>query len=275
MFKFITRQHFLVNLLVAFGLLFALIFGFLSLLDVITRHNEYEKVPDVSGKSLQEAFDILQEQGFKVEIQDSSWNASIPPLNVIKQSPAGAEMVKAHRLIFLTVNRSQPPLVEMPDLVGFSFRNASLYINQLGLELGDTLRRPDIAKDAVLEQIFNGKSISPGTRIFFGSKISFVLGSGLGSNEYDVPDMVGLTFAEGKTLLRSLGLNLGGIYTDPDVKDSANAFIYRQNPNESSPLVEGGKQTNRIREGQSIDLWLSRERREKLEITEEDMIPGE
>jgi len=274
-FKFITRQPFLVNLLVAFGLLFALIFGFLSLLNVITRHNEYEKVPDVSGKSLQEAFDILQEQGFKVEIQDSSWNASIPPLNVIKQSPAGAEMVKAHRLIFLTVNRSQPPLVEMPDLVGFSFRNASLYINQLGLELGDTLRRPDIAKDAVLEQIFNGKSISPGTRIFFGSKISFVLGSGLGSNEYDVPDMVGLTFAEGKTLLRSLGLNLGGIYTDPDVKDSANAFIYRQNPNESSPLVEGGKQTNRIREGQSIDLWLSRERREKLEITEEDMIPGE
>lgn len=273
MFKFITRQHFLVNLLVAFALLFGLIFGFLSILDVITRHNQYEKVPDVSGKSLEEAFNILQNQGFKVEIQDSSWNAALPPLNVIKQSPKGAEMVKAHRLIFLTVNRSQPPFVEMPDLVGFSFRNAILYINQLGLELGDTSRRPDIARDAVLEQTYNGRAIPAGTRIFFGSKISFVLGSGLGNNEYDVPDLVGLTYEEGKALLRSMGLNLGGIYTDPDVKDSANAFIYRQNPNISSPMMEGRKQINRIREGQSLDLWLSRDRREKLEITEEDMIP--
>jgi beta-lactam-binding protein with PASTA domain len=272
-FKFITRQHFLVNLLVAFALLFGLIFGFLSILDVITRHNQYEKVPDVSGKSLEEAFNILQNQGFKVEIQDSSWNAALPPLNVIKQSPKGAEMVKAHRLIFLTVNRSQPPFVEMPDLVGFSFRNAILYINQLGLELGDTSRRPDIARDAVLEQTYNGRAIPAGTRIFFGSKISFVLGSGLGNNEYDVPDLVGLTYEEGKALLRSMGLNLGGIYTDPDVKDSANAFIYRQNPNISSPMMEGRKQINRIREGQSLDLWLSRDRREKLEITEEDMIP--
>lgn len=275
MFKFITRQHFLVNLLVAFALLFGLIFGFLSILDVITRHNQYEKVPDVSGKSLEEAFNILQNQGFKVEIQDSSWNAALPPLNVIKQSPKGAEMVKAHRLIFLTVNRSQPPFVEMPDLVGFSFRNAILYINQLGLELGDTSRRPDIARDAVLEQTYNGRAIPAGTRIFFGSKISFVLGSGLGNNEYDVPDLVGLTYEEGKALLRSMGLNLGGIYTDPDVKDSANAFIYRQNPNISSPMMEGRKQINRIREGQSLDLWLSRDRREKLEITEEDMIPEE
>lgn len=271
MFKFITRQHFLVNFLLAIALLFGLIFGFLSFLDVITRHNEYEKVPDVSGKTLAEAYSILEGQGFRVEVQDSTWNASIPPLNVIKQSPLGAEMVKAHRQIFLTVNRSQPPLVDMPDLVGFSFRNASLYINQLGLELGDTTRRPDIARDAVLEQLYNGRSIPPGTRIFFGSKISFVLGSGLGNNEYEVPDLVGLTFDEAKTLLRSMGLNLGGIYTDPDVKDSASAFIYRQNPNVTSPLPEGQRQTNRIREGQSLDLWLSRDRREKLEMNDEDL----
>lgn len=265
MFKFITRQHFLVNLLVALGLFFGIIFTFLSLLKVITRHNQYEKVPEVVNKSYDEAYKLLSDAGFDVEVQDSVWDPKIKPLTVIKQAPEPNQMVKASRIIYLTVNRAQPPLIDMPNLVGFSFRNALMYIEQVGLVLGDTTRKPDIARDAVLEQLYNGKPITPGTRLFAGSKVSFVLGSGLGDTEYPVPDLIGLTLGEAKAMLAAAGINVGAIIADPDVTDKESAYVYRQNPATTTSLPDGSKQANRIREGQSVDLYLSVEKREKIE----------
>ncbi len=257
MFKFITRQHFLVNLLVAAGLLFGLVFAFLSMLNVITRHNDYEKVPAVAKMTLEQAIDALEDKGFKVEVMDSVWDPKVEPLLVISQSPAAGQTVKAHRVIFLTVNQSQPPLVDMPNLVGFSFRNALLYMQQVGLILGDTSRKPDIARDAVLEQLYNGSPIKPGTRIFEGSRVSFVLGSGLGEEELEVPDIFGLTYTEAKIMLQAMGLNLGAVIPDADVKDTANGYIYRQNPEAATILPDGSRQINRMRVGQSLDVWLS------------------
>jgi eukaryotic-like serine/threonine-protein kinase len=269
-FKFITRQHFLVNLLAAAALLFALVFAFLSMLNVITRHNQYEKVPPVANMTLKQAVDALEGKGFKVEVMDSVWDPKVEPLLVISQSPEAGKTVKAHRIIFLTVNKSQPPLVDMPNLVGFSFRNALLYMQQIGLILGDTTRKPDIARDAVLEQLYNGRPIKPGTRIFEGSTVSFVLGSGLGDEETEVPDLFGMTFSEARIMLQSMGLNLGAVIPDPDVKDTANGYIYRQNPEPVTLLPDGARQINRMRVGQSLDVWLSLVSRERTtpEVTD-------
>src|SRR4028118_1198272 len=133
-----------------------LIFIFLGSLDWITQHNQYQKVPYILGKNVDEARRILEAKGFEVEIQDSIYIDTIPKLAVVKQSPAGDAMVKVNRTIYLTINRSQPPLVDMPNLVGFSIRNAEMYLENLGLHIGDTTFRPDIAKNAVLEQLYNG-----------------------------------------------------------------------------------------------------------------------
>jgi beta-lactam-binding protein with PASTA domain len=256
-FKFITRQHFLVNLLIAILLVFLLIYGLLWMLGSITRHGEYEKVPAVTGKTMQEAVKILEDGGFSVYIQDSVWKEDMPPLTVLRQAPEGDQMVKTHRQVYLTVNRSQPPLVDVPNLVGLSFRNAELYIRQLGLKIGDTTRKPDIAKDAVLEQLYNGKPIGPGTRLFQGSTIDFVLGSGIGTDEFEVPDLRGLSYGDAKALLNNLGLNFAGVVADPDVKDTLGAYIYKQLPEKSVKMPEGFIQKNKIRSGQSMDVWLS------------------
>jgi eukaryotic-like serine/threonine-protein kinase len=269
-FKFITRRHFLVNLAVAILLFMGLIFIFLSLLNLITRHNKYEKVPEITNMNLKDAIDKLEENGFRWEVQDSVWEPEVTPLTILVQSPLPGQMVKAHRTIFLTVNKSQPPVVEMPDFVGFSFRNAELYMKQLGLKLGDTTRKPDIARDAVLEQLYNGRSIRPGTRIFQGSTISLVLGNGLGEIENDVPDLFGLTYNEALAVMQGLGINLGALLSDPNVRDTANAFVYRQNPNPMTQLPDGRKQKNRMREGQSIDLWISVDPKERVEVIMEE-----
>jgi eukaryotic-like serine/threonine-protein kinase len=226
-------------------------------LGIITRHGDYEKVPVVTGKNFSEAIKLLESKGFSAEVQDSIWKEDIDPLTVIRQSPEGDEMVKKHRHIYLTINRSQPPLIDIPNMVGLSFRNAELYLKQLGLKLGDTTRKPDIAKDAVLEQLYNGKPISPATRLFQGSTISFVLGSGIGTDEFEVPELRGMTYRDAKALLNSMGLNIAGVLPDRDVEDQEKAFIYKQIPERTLRMPDGFIQKNKIRAGQSMDVWLS------------------
>ncbi|HSC55161.1 MAG TPA: PASTA domain-containing protein [Phnomibacter sp.] len=257
MFQFITKRPFWVNLLVAIALLVGLLFSVLWALGYITHHGQYERVPAVVGKTSDDAIRILQEKGFNVEIQDSVWVETETASAVLRQLPAGEEMVKAKRTIYLTINRAFPPMVEMPNLVGLSFRNAELYVRQLGFKLGDTSRKPDIAKDAVLEQLYLDEQIKPGTKIYQGSTISFVLGSGIGSDEMEVPQLVGLTFQEAKNYLQSIGVHTGAILADEDVSDTANAYIIRQNPSLKTVLPDGAIQTNKIRAGQSIDLWIA------------------
>src|SRR5215210_9342444 len=142
-----------------------LVFLFFGSLDYITMHNQYQKVPSVVGKNIVAARKLLEDKGFEVEIQDSLYIDTFPKLGVIKQSPEGDATVKVNRTIYLTLNRAQPPLVEMPNLVGFSIRNAQMYLENLGLHMGDTSYRPDIARNAVLEQLYKGEAIKAGTRI--------------------------------------------------------------------------------------------------------------
>jgi beta-lactam-binding protein with PASTA domain len=100
-------------------------------------------------------------------------------LAVIKQSPEADAVVKAGRTVYLTVNRAIAPEVEMPSLIGFSIKSAQMMLQSLNLKLGDTSYKPDIARNAVLEQLYNGNIIKQGTKIPMGSTIDFVLGSEL------------------------------------------------------------------------------------------------
>src|ERR1700755_2723761 len=153
MFKFITQRSFGVNLLVALALLLIIAFIFFLSLDSITKHNETITVPSVIGRSLADATNSLTQKEFEVSVQDSVYIDSLPPLSVIKQSPDPDEVVKTHRTVYLTINRATPPLIDMPDLRGFSFRSAQMFLESLGLKVGSTSFVPDIARNAVKDQL--------------------------------------------------------------------------------------------------------------------------
>ncbi len=174
------------------------------------------------------------------------------PLTVIKQIPDADDVVKSNRTVYLIINRSVPPFVEMPNLVGYSFRNAEMVLKNMDLRIGDTTFKPDFAKNAILEQLYNGSSITPGTKIRKGSSISLVMGDGVGKREFIVPIITGRTFAEVKEMLEGAGLGIGAIVTDSDVKDTMSAFIYKQNPER----FDDEKRILRIRSGQTMDVWL-------------------
>ncbi|HEU4471971.1 MAG TPA: PASTA domain-containing protein, partial [Flavisolibacter sp.] len=178
---------------------------------------------------------------------------SLPPGIVVKQVPEADQVVKVNRTVYVVINRFVPPDIAMPNLIGYSLRNAEMTLRNMGLRLGDTSSRPDFAKNSVLEQLYNGSQIKPGDKIKVGSKIDLVLASGLGNEDMKVPDLIGKSFAEAKATLDAYGLTLGVPIPDPDVRDTSNAFVYWQSP---QPKTEDGVQI-RIRPGQMIDLRLS------------------
>jgi eukaryotic-like serine/threonine-protein kinase len=252
MFKFITNKPFWVNLLAAMALAFLLIFMVLQLLGWITRHGEYLTVPSVNGKPTSEAIKLLEDKGFDVVIQDSVYTDTLKRGTVIKQLPDPNSTVKINRTVFITVNRFTPPMINMPALEGNSLNYALDILQRTHLKLGDTIFRADFMKGSVIEQRYKGNKILPGAKVQWGSSITLVVSGGLKEDNIRVPDLLGMTYGEAKATLDSLGV-IVTLVLDPSVRDTMNAFIYKQNP----AHLDDENRYVYIRQGMVMDIWLS------------------
>lgn len=248
------------NILIGIGFLFFLLIVFFLSLGWITGYGKTAKVVSVVGQSYVAAQQQLEKEGFEVVILDSIYVDSIAKLAVIRQTPEADEIVKAGRTIYLTINRMVPPQVEMPSLVGFSLKSAELYLQSLQLKLGAVTYKPDFARNAVLDQLFNGVPIAQGVKIPLGSTIGLVIGTGVGGEETDMPNLVGLTYVDAKNLLSLQHINIGSVLSLETIKDSATSFVFRQTPGYLSTKLDsltGMPLPNKIRQGQLVDLYLS------------------
>ncbi len=180
-FSFITQKPLWQNILAGFVLSVFIVGAFLLLLNFITNHGEYLTVPEVKGKVYSTVVADLESKGFEVVVQDSIYVDSLAPNIIIKQFPDPEATVKVNRIIYLTINCTVPPTIAMPNLIGMSFRNAILELKSLGLKMGDTTFIPDMAKNAVKDQLSGGSSIKPGSPIRMGSSIDLLIGAGLGA----------------------------------------------------------------------------------------------
>ncbi len=255
MFRFIAKQSFLVNLLAAIALVFVLGLLFFQSLGWLTHHGESLKVPSVTGKSVDSAIDLLENQGFDVIITDSLYNDSLPLNTVKKQLPDPGATVKVNRTVFLNVNPTMLPMVEMPNLEGLSFRFAVDKLNKNHLELGDTTYKPNFMKGSILDQQYNGKKIQYGSKIRWGSKVDLIIGGGLEEVKIPVPDLIGLTVQDARALLQSKGILLAAILTSGSIADTSTAYIYRQNPD----VYDYNSAPGYIQPGQTMDIWIQSE----------------
>src|SRR6185503_12816708 len=101
MFQFITHRPLWLNLLTGLSLALIVFFFFVISLKWCTHHNESKTVPSVANKSLSEAEAILTKAGFEIEIQDSIYVDSVPPMRVLRQVPEDGEIVKVNRTVYL------------------------------------------------------------------------------------------------------------------------------------------------------------------------------
>jgi len=236
-------------LVICLGIILLLVFFYLYL-PFTTNHNQTVTVPNLVGMNLKEVEDYLKERELDFVIEDSVYKPDAKPLTVSAQFPYPDGKVKKGRKIFLSIYSLKPPIVKMPKLVGRSLVNAQTELENAGLRLGKVDYKPDIQQNAVLEQIYNGAAIVEGADIPKGSKVDLVVADGLGTQEFDVPDLKGLLLEEAELNVNGSNLQLGVVVYDPTSTDTP-GVVFKQKP-------EAGE-GNKIRAGSVIDIWVSGE----------------
>ncbi|MBZ0205143.1 MAG: PASTA domain-containing protein [Flavobacteriales bacterium] len=222
-------------------------------LGVYTRHDQKDQVPDLRAKTLEEAVSTLEAMGLHAEVIDSVYSDEAPKGTVVDQDPDSGRFVKPDRTVYLVMNASQPKMLNMPDLVNLSKRQAISVLEILGLKVSEMQYRPDPCLDCVLAQLYEGKPIAAETRIRKGESVTLVLGQGQKGERVPVPDVRGMGFEEMKAVLNLASLNLGLVV---EVKgcgnsgcDTALARVARQFP------VPGPDDL--ISPGGMVDVWLT------------------
>jgi eukaryotic-like serine/threonine-protein kinase len=238
--------------LIAAGILLIAIVLFFSFLHIFSRHGRSFPIPDFTGLTIERAEALAKEKRLRLEITDSVFIMTREPGTIVEQNPSSGTYVKANRRVLVTSNANNPLLVEMPNLVGMTLRQARSMLHLQVFRIGSLSFTPDIAINNVLEQYYQGKEISQGTLIPKGSDINLLLGRGLYGERTVLPRVIGLTLAEARNLLHEASLNLGRYTYDAtiiDNLDSLQARIYSQYPNPTG-------ETN-ISFGARVDIWLT------------------
>ncbi|HDZ41575.1 MAG TPA: PASTA domain-containing protein [Bacteroidetes bacterium] len=249
---FLVSKVFLKHLGLAIAIAITILFTTLLWLSIFTRHGQSRPVPDLYGLTIEEAEKTVKENKMRFEVIDSVYTNIVPRGYVLEQNPVAGFNVKKNRRIMVTINAFQPEMIEMPDLLELSKRQAIALIESSGLELGKLNYKPDLSIDYVLEQLYHGKPVKPGDSIQKGSVIDLVLGKGLSNRRTPMPELIGLGIKEARDRILASSLNIGTFTFDNTIntaEDSAKAFVFKQNPVYSEDMT--------LQLGSSVYVWFT------------------
>ena len=236
-------RHWIVrNLLAAAIICVVLIVGAMVFLNVATQHNRELAVPDFRGMTVQEAQVAAEAAGIRVEVIDSVYSQRNRG-KIKSHTPSAGTLVKNGRRVLLTVNAVNARKVTVPNLVGYSLRQAIPELDMRGLELGRLIYKNDIATNNVLQQLYRGRSVAPGTEVEAESVIDLVVGLNPSDYETMIPSVVGKDEKAARKVLHDSYLNVKRSVFDKDVttwEDSLSAVVYKQNPAPSEYTVGMG-----------------------------------
>ena len=231
------------NLLGAVIFFVALLLGATIFLALVTHHGQTIEVPDLTSMSVEKAHREASRKNLKVEVIDSIFVRRMEKGAVYSQNPKAGTRVKKGRRIMLTINAKSAKKVSMPNLVGYSMRQAKAELNARGLALGKLIYVNDIATNNVLKQFYRNREIRPGRQIESGSDIDLQVGLNPSDNQTYVPNVKGMKYLRAVDAVHDNSLNLGKVVFDKTVKnytDSLNATVYKQTPDPSrNPILMG------------------------------------
>ena len=235
------------NLSLAAVIAVSVIFGSRWLLDKGTRHGENLTVPDFVGKTEKEAYDMADRAGVRLEITDSIY-VKEGRGTVARQNPAAGSKVKEGRRILIVMRAKGIRKVPMPNLIGYSTRQALDELEGRGLQVGKIIYDNSVpTSNNVLKQHYRGKDVAPGDSLEAESAIDLIVGLSNDDCETMIPNVVGKKGLDAVDVLHDYYLNVRSLRYDKGVKtfaDRAQAVVYEQKPEASElPVVMGTEVT--------------------------------
>jgi len=250
--RFIISKYFLKHLGLAIVITVAIILITMLYLHLYTHHGQARPVPDFFSLTPEEVAEKAKENKLDYQIVDSVYTNIVDRGTVVEQNPKPGFMVKKDRTIFLTINARNSEMVQVPNLVGLTLRQANAILETSGLKMGKRIYVPDLAINNVLKQLYLGEEIQEGDSLEKSSSIDLVLGKGLSDRKTIVPDLISMTFKQAESRILDASLNLGAFTYDETVltgEDSTRAMVWKQNPEFDEKSL--------IQLGSPVYLWLT------------------
>ena len=188
-------------------------------------------VPDLKGKTIVEAEAILTKDKLGYTLTEA-YDATATPGVIIKQNPAAHSRVKAGRKIQLVVSKGPEPGV-VPDLKKKTLAEATTMLEKAKLKVGTVTVKYEAGagKGTVLSQ-----SIAPKQKVSEGTSVDLVVN--ISGNQTVVPGLAGMSLAEARNQLSSVGLTIGSIQTQES--DQAKDTVLSSDPGSGSVMDRGG-----------------------------------
>jgi beta-lactam-binding protein with PASTA domain len=228
------------NIVLALLVGVAILIVLIAYLRRYTEHGIEVEVADVRGMVQAEAEPILAGQQLVLVVIDSTYSDKVPFGTIVDQDPKPGSHAKHGRAVYVTVNASTKRQVTMPDLQDMSYRQAETTLRGMGLEV-DTVYdyEPSAYRDLVLDVKSMEGSLRPGQKVPVGTKVRLVVGFGRGTEQVEVPMVVGLTLQDARSLLLSRRLTVGAVTYDEPAQEGVPQYVYRQIPSAGEQLLEG------------------------------------
>ena len=200
-----------------------------------------EGVPDLTGKTLEEAKRIIEEQGYKIGTIDKKDDPS-PEGTVLEQSPKYGEAAEPGSLSNLVVSNGEgKEEITMINLLGADLsmatdmlKTANLVLNNVEYEYSDSYEEGIVMK----------QSVAMGEKVMTGTKINLVVSKGKnpdsssGGETATVPLVLDYTISQNDVFDIKINLVQDGVVTLVH-----NQVHYKSNNGESIEVTGSGKGT--------------------------------
>ncbi len=202
--------------------------------------SEDVEVPGLIGLYEEEANRVLEEKNLALNVLERK-HSNQEEGRIIYQDPAEGMKIKPYSVVKVIVSLG-PQTVVVPNVVGYSQREAEITIENAGLRLGQhEYIDSDLPKGTVVRQ-----SIEPDTEVVDGTEIVLVISKGPKIELVQVGEYIGLKEDIARQLIDNDNLNVGKV--TKEYNDEYNeGLVFKQSPNHGDTVEKGTK----------IDIWVS------------------
>jgi serine/threonine-protein kinase len=189
-------------------------------------------LPNVVGKTFEDASAILQKAGFPAQPGDSRFHKSIPANVVLQEDPPAGSRQKRGTSVVLALSAGQKS-AEVPATTNMSQQQARIAIENTGLTMGNVSEQlGDQPRGLVI-----ASSPPAGTKMDLPGSVDIVLSKGPATVQ--VPDLYGRSVGEARSMIEQLGLRVAGVSRDTSSLQPENSVL-RQIPAAGQTIAAGG-----------------------------------
>jgi eukaryotic-like serine/threonine-protein kinase len=203
---------------------------------VISLGPDVSEVPDLVGMTESDALRVVNDAGFRPEIQ-REYNGDVAEGQVFQQSPEAGELAPPEAVITIVVSRGKQ-LVRVPDVVGQSRSNATSTLQGAGFRVNVIEEFSDtVSVDRVISQSPEG-----GVSLDAGATVTIRVSKG--RDEVTVPDVIELSESQARSDLRAAGLEV--------------QVNYQVSPDDDVVLTQDPLPGQKVRRGSTVTIWVGK-----------------